>query len=59
MSFDQRKYIDSYQREKYERLTFRLYAGERDKVVSLAKEKGVSVNQLIRQLLADAGALDP
>lgn len=42
------KYINSYQKEKYDRITILRKPGEKEKLAAIAKEKGYkSVNEFI------------
>lgn len=58
MAFDQQKYIDDYNREKYDRVTFRVLKGKKQLLketatrLDIVDDKGqVSINRLITEAL--------
>lgn len=44
-------YINEYQKGKYDRITILRKAGEKEKIDSIAKEKGLSTTQFINQCI--------
>ena len=45
------KYVNEYQKAKYDRITILRYAGEKAKLEAIAKEKGCSLTQFINQCI--------
>ncbi len=45
--FDQIKYINAYNREKYDRITIMVPSGRKEDIKKRAKKKGMSVNEYI------------
>lgn len=54
----QQKAVHKYQTKNYDQVNLLLYKGERDILKSVAKEKGMSVNALVRKALVDADLLE-
>jgi hypothetical protein len=45
------KYINEYQKTKYDRLTVLRPAGDKEKIEAIAKEKGMSISQFVNQCI--------
>lgn len=45
------KYVNEYQKAKYDRITILRSAGEKAKLEAIAKEKGCSLTQFINQCI--------
>lgn len=53
--FDQRAYTATYNREKYDKIEFRLPKGSRDVVKRAAESKGMSLSAYLAELLRQDG----
>lgn len=59
MAFDQKKYIDEFNKENYDRISIRVPKGKKDELTKLAKQKGGrSVNSLIIEALESYYGID-
>lgn len=59
MAFDQKKYIDEFNKENYDRISIRIPKGKKDELTKLAKQKGGrSVNRLIIEALESYYGID-
>lgn len=45
------KYVNEYQKTKYDRITILRKAGEKEKLEAIAKEKGCSLTQFVNQCI--------
>lgn len=45
------KYINEYQKTKYDRFTVLRPAGDKEKIEAIAKEKGMSISQFVNQCI--------
>lgn len=45
------KYVNNYQKEKYDRITILRKAGEKKQIDALAKERGMSTTQFINSCI--------
>ena len=52
MAFDAKTYNNEHKKENYDLINFRVPKGKKTELKALAKEKGVSVNQLIIDAIA-------
>ena len=53
-TFNQAKYIQEYQKQKYDRIVFDVQKGEKEKINKHSKERGyTSMGEYIRQLIND------
>ncbi len=52
-SFDQIKYQNAYNKEKYDRITVMVPAGQKEEITARAREHGMSVNGYLRKLIND------
>lgn len=53
--FDQRSYVDRYNKEKYDRIDIRLPVGSKDQIKAKADARGLSVAAYIWQLVQEDG----
>lgn len=51
MSFDQKEYFRQYDKENYDRIIIRVYAGNKKNIQEKAAEIGISVQALIIRAL--------
>lgn len=51
--FDQRTYIDQWQKEHYDRLYIRITKGEKDRLKAHAESHGESLNEFIKRAISD------
>ena len=49
--FDQIKYQNEYNKQKYDRITIMTPKGKKDKIKAAAKAAGISVNEFINQAI--------
>lgn len=47
MAFDQIKYINEFNKDKYDAITFRIPKGRKEDVKAVAKAEGKSLNEII------------
>lgn len=45
------KYVNDYQKQKYDRITILRPAGQKAKIDAIAKDKGISTNQFINSCI--------
>ena len=53
MSFNQRQYINDYKKEHYAKLSVDLLKEDKEKLVELCKEQGITIKQFILQAIKD------
>lgn len=58
MAFDKVKYDNEYAKEHYDRVVFYVPKGNRDKLKVLAKQEGMSANDLLKMAVFKAYGLD-
>ncbi len=58
MAFDANSYKQEFNRRNYDTIMFQPPKGSKDKLKALAKQEGVSVNELLRRALLTAYGLD-
>lgn len=58
MAFDSNAYKQEFNRQNYERVPFDVPKGKRDEIKALAKQEGLSVNDLLKSALLIAYGLD-
>lgn len=51
MAFDQRTYVDQYDRDHYDRIALRLPKGGKEALAEAAAKRGMSINQYIASLI--------
>lgn len=58
MAFDSNAYKQEFNKQNYERVPFDVPKGKRDEIKALAKQEGLSVNDLSKSALLIAYGLD-
>ena len=51
--FDQRAYIDQWQKENYDRVYVRITKGEKDRLKAHAESHGESLNEFIKRAISE------
>lgn len=58
MAFDSNSYKQEFNKQNYERVPFDVPKGKRDELKALAKQEGVSVNELLKTAIYQVYGLD-
>lgn len=58
MAFDQNAYKQEFSRLNYDSVLFQFRKGNKDKLKALAKQEGLSVNELLKRAILNTYGLD-